>query len=242
MSSGKVIYEGKAKSIITTADPSIVIQHFKDDVTAFNKEKHEIIQGKGIINNHISAFIMSELGSKQINTHFIKILNDREQLVKKLKIIPLEVVVRNIAAGSFCKRFNVKEGEELKYPIVEFFYKNDDLADPMVTENHILYFNWLSNKEMEEVQSIALKVNELLTALFSSVEINLVDFKLEFGRLMDLNERIVLADEISPDNCRLWDKNTGKRLDKDVFRLGLGDLKETYLKIANRLRIKKIFV
>ncbi|MBD0391426.1 phosphoribosylaminoimidazolesuccinocarboxamide synthase [Wolbachia endosymbiont of Pentalonia nigronervosa] len=242
MSSGKVIYEGKAKSIITTADPSIVIQHFKDDVTAFNKEKHEIIQGKGIINNHISAFIMSELGSKQINTHFIKILNDREQLVKKLKIIPLEVVVRNIAAGSFCKRFNIKEGEELKYPIVEFFYKNDDLADPMVTENHILYFNWLSNKEMEEVQSIALKVNELLTALFSSVEINLVDFKLEFGRLMDLNERIVLADEISPDNCRLWDKNTNEKLDKDVFRLGLGDLKETYLEIANRLRIKKILV
>lgn len=229
------MYEGKAKSIIATADPLIVIQHFKDDVTAFNKEKHEIIQGKGTINNHISAFIMEYLAKKGIDTHFIKIISDREQLVKKLKIIPLEVVVRNIAAGSFSKCFNLREGEELNHPIVEFFYKNDDLADPMVTENHIRYFNWLSDEEIEKVQSLALEINKLLTGLFANVNINLIDLKLEFGRL---DHKIVLADEISPDNCRLWDKNTNQKLDKDVFRRSLSNLKEAYLEVAKRLQVE----
>ncbi|MDD9331671.1 MAG: phosphoribosylaminoimidazolesuccinocarboxamide synthase [Wolbachia sp.] len=238
MSSNKIIYEGKAKSIIATENPLTVVQHFKDNVTAFNKEKCEIIEGKGIINNHISAFIMKELSNLWINTHFIKTLNEREQLVKKLKIIPLEVVVRNIAAGSFCKRFGIKEGEKLAYPIIEFFYKNDDLADPMVNKNHVLYFGWLSSKEIEEVKTTILKINKILIDLFSNIGIDLVDLKLEFGRLTHLNERIVLADEISPDNCRLWDKSTSKKLDKDIFRLGLGDLKEAYLEIAKRLAIE----
>ena len=237
MSPNKIIYEGKAKTIIATEDPSTVVQHFKDDVTAFNKEKYESIQGKGIINNRISAFIMKKLEEAGISTHFIEVLNEREQLVKKLKIIPLEVVVRNIAAGSFCKRFSIKEGKSLTSPIIEFFYKNDDLADPMVSESHILYFNWLSNTEIEEIKSTSLKVNEFLVNLFSTVEINLVDFKLEFGRLISDNKKIILADEISPDNCRLWDKKTFKKLDKDIFRLNLGDLKEAYTEVAERLGI-----
>ncbi|RDD34462.1 Phosphoribosylaminoimidazole-succinocarboxamide synthase [Wolbachia endosymbiont of Cylisticus convexus] len=238
MSSNKIIYEGKAKSIIATEDSLTVIQHFKDDVTAFNKEKYEIIEGKGIINNHVSAFIMKKLEEAGISTHFIKTLNKREQLVKKLKIIPIEVVVRNIAAGSFCKRFNIKKGEVLTTPIIEFFYKNDDLADPMVNENHILYFNWLSSKEMDEVKTTTLKINEVLVHLFSNASISLVDLKLEFGRLINDSTKIILADEISPDNCRLWDKNTYKKLDKDVFRLNLGDLKKVYLEVAKRLSVK----
>ncbi|NSX82978.1 phosphoribosylaminoimidazolesuccinocarboxamide synthase, partial [Wolbachia endosymbiont of Atemnus politus] len=231
----KIIYEGKAKSIIETKDPLTIIQHFKDDVTAFNKEKYKVIEGKGIINNFISAFIMEKLEKAGIGTHFIKTLNEREQLVKKLKIIPLEIVVRDIAAGSFCKRFNIKEGERITSPIIEFFYKNDNLADPMINENHVLYFGWLSRKEMEEVKIATLKINTILIDLFSNVEIDLVDFKLEFGRLINDDTKIVLADEISPDSCRLWDKNTHKKLDKDVFRLNLGDLKEAYLEVAKRL-------
>ncbi|WP_333024127.1 phosphoribosylaminoimidazolesuccinocarboxamide synthase, partial [Wolbachia endosymbiont of Pentidionis agamae] len=170
-----------------------------------------------------------------VTTHFIKTLNEREQLVQKLEIIPLEVVVRNIAAGSFCTRFNIKEGEKLKTPIVEFFYKNDELADPMVNENHILYFNWLSEKEMEEVKSKASRINNFLLDLFLNVGINLVDLKLEFGK--SITDKIVLADEISPDNCRLWDKITSQKFDKDVFRLNLGDLREAYLEVARRLQI-----
>ncbi|CCF78128.1 phosphoribosylaminoimidazolesuccinocarboxamide SA ICAR-synthase [Wolbachia endosymbiont of Onchocerca ochengi] len=235
---GKIIYEGKAKSIIETKDPLTVIQHFKDDVTAFNKKKHEVIKGKGIINNFISAFIMEKLEKMVINTHFIKTLNEREQLVKKLKIVPLEVVVRNIAAGSFCKRFNIKEGKRLTSPIIEFFYKNDNLADPMVNENHIIYFGWLSRKEIEKIKIITLKANTFLTNLFSNAGMDLVDIKLEFGRLINNSTKIVLADEISPDNCRFWDKNTHKKLDKDIFRLSLGDLKEAYLEVAKRLSLK----
>ncbi|WP_168464654.1 phosphoribosylaminoimidazolesuccinocarboxamide synthase [Wolbachia endosymbiont of Ctenocephalides felis wCfeT] len=234
----KTIYEGKAKSIIETEDPLTVIQYFKDDVTAFNKEKYEVIEGKGVINNRISTFIMGKLEEVGINTHFIKVLSNREQLVKKLKIIPIEVVVRNIAAGSFCKRFGIKEGDKLSSPIIEFFYKNDSLADPMISEGHILYFSWLSNKELEEVKAITLKINEILVRLFSNIGIDLVDFKLEFGRLVNDNTKIVLADEISPDNCRLWDKKTHKKLDKDVFRLNLGDLKAAYLEVAERLSVR----
>ncbi|QKX02687.1 phosphoribosylaminoimidazolesuccinocarboxamide synthase [Wolbachia endosymbiont of Litomosoides sigmodontis] len=234
----KIIYQGKAKSIIETKDPSTVIQYFKDEVTAFNKGKYEIIEGKGIINNYISAFVMEILEKAGINTHFIKTLSEREQLVKKLKIIPLEIVVRNITAGSFCKRFNIKEGEKLASPIIEFFYKNDSLADPMVNENHVLYFSWLSHEEMEVIKITTLKINTVLVDLFLNAEIDLVDLKLEFGRPINDDTKITLADEISPDNCRLWDKNTRKKLDKDVFRLNLGSLKEAYLEIAKRLSIK----
>ncbi|MDR0288980.1 MAG: phosphoribosylaminoimidazolesuccinocarboxamide synthase [Rickettsiales bacterium] len=236
----KTIYEGKAKSIIEAKDPLTVIQHFKDDVTAFNKEKYEVIEGKGIINNFISAFIMEQLEKAGIGTHFIKTLNEREQLVKKLKIIPLEIVVRNITAGSFCKRFNVKEGEKLTSPIIEFFYKDDNLADPMVNENHVLYFGWLSREEMEEVKTTTLKINTVLIDLFSNAGIDLVDLKLEFGRLMSNRTKIILADEISPDNCRLWDNSTHKKLDKDVFRSSLGNLKEAYLEVAERLSVKLV--
>ncbi|OWZ25584.1 phosphoribosylaminoimidazolesuccinocarboxamide synthase [Wolbachia endosymbiont of Wuchereria bancrofti] len=234
----KIIYEGKAKFIIETKDPLTVIQYFKDDVTAFNKEKYEIIEGKGTINNRISTFIMEILEKAGINTHFIKTLSEREQLVKKLKIIPLEIVVRNIAAGSFCKRFNIKEGKKLAFPIIEFFYKNDSLADPMVNENHVLYFGWLSYEEMEEIKTITIKINTVLIDLFLNAGIDLVDLKLEFGRPINDNTKITLADEISPDNCRLWDKNTHKKLDKDVFRLNLGNLKEAYLEVAKRLLVK----
>ncbi|NUY39660.1 phosphoribosylaminoimidazolesuccinocarboxamide synthase [Wolbachia endosymbiont of Litomosoides brasiliensis] len=234
----KIIYEGKAKFIIETKDPLTVIQYFKDDVTAFNKEKCEIIEGKGKINNCISAFIMKILEKAGINTHFIKTLSEREQLVKKLKIIPLEIVVRNIAAGSFCKRFNIKEGKKLASPIIEFFYKNNSLADPMVNENHVLYFSWLSHKEMKKIKTTTLKINTVLIDLFFNAGIDLVDLKLEFGRPINDDIKITLADEISPDNCRLWDKNTRKKLDKDVFRLNLGNLKEAYLEIAKRLSIK----
>ncbi|MDG7056324.1 MAG: phosphoribosylaminoimidazolesuccinocarboxamide synthase [Wolbachia endosymbiont of Meromenopon meropis] len=237
MTLDKIAYEGKAKIIIKTRDSLTVIQHFKDDITAFNKKKIEIIEGKGIINNFISAFIMNKLEKIGISTHFIKILNEREQLVKKLEIIPLEVVVRNTAAGSFCKRFNVKEGKKLIPPIIEFFYKDDSLFDPMVNENHILHFGWLSFKEIKEIKTIILKINTFLTDIFLNAGINLVDFKLEFGRSIN-RTKIILADEISPDNCRLWVNNNQKKLDKDIFRLELGNLKEAYLEVAKRLSIK----
>ncbi|MGL9682179.1 MAG: phosphoribosylaminoimidazolesuccinocarboxamide synthase [Wolbachia sp.] len=237
---GKIIYEGKAKSIIEAKDSLTVIQHFKDNVTALNKEKYEIINDKGIINNLISAFIMEKLEKAGISTHFIKTLNEREQLVKRLKVIPLEIVVRNIAAGSFCKRFYVKEGEKLISPIIEFFYKDDNLADPMVNENHVLHFGWLSREEMEEIKTITLKINKVLIDLFSNASIDLVDLKLEFGRLMRDKTKIILADEISPDNCRLWDNSNHKKLDKDVFRLSLGNLKEAYSEVAERLLVKLV--
>ncbi|QKX01469.1 phosphoribosylaminoimidazolesuccinocarboxamide synthase [Wolbachia endosymbiont of Cruorifilaria tuberocauda] len=237
---GQIVYEGKTKSIIETKNPLIVIQYFKDDVTALNKKKHEIIEGKGIINNLISAFIMRKLKKMGIATHFIKTLNKREQLVKKLKIIPLEIVVRNVAAGSFCKRFNIKEGKRLVPPIIELFYKDDNLSDPMVNENHVTYFGWLSCQEIEEIKIISLEINKFLIDLFFNVVIDLIDIKLEFGRLMSNSTKLILADEISPDNCRLWDIDTHKKLDKDVFRLSLGDLKEAYLEIAKRLSLKLI--
>ncbi|OEY86971.1 phosphoribosylaminoimidazolesuccinocarboxamide synthase [Wolbachia pipientis] len=231
----KIICEGKVKIIIATDDPYVIIQRFKDDVTAFNKQKHDIVQGKGIICNHISAFIMEKLEEKGINTHFIRLKGEREQLVKKLEMIPLEVVVRNIAAGSFCKRIGLlKRGEKLRYPIIEFTYKN--ATDPLVSESEILYFNWLSStQEIEEIKSIALKINKLLIDLFLSVGTNLVDLKLEFGRL---NNNLILGDEISPDTWRLWTTDSNKILDKDTYRLDLGDLKSAYLEVASKLGIK----
>jgi len=214
-----------------------MIQYFKDDATAFNAEKHEIIAGKGVLNNRISAHIMTKLESIGIPTHFLRSINMREQLVRKVEIIPIELVVRNIAAGSLCKRLGIKEGTVLARPLVEFYYKKDELGDPLIGEEHILTFGWADPYELEEMISMAWRVNDYLNGLFSGIGLQLADFKLEFGRLWGEHDElyIILADEVSPDNCRLWDAKTGEKLDKDRFRHDLGDLIEGYQKIAEKL-------
>lgn len=235
----KKIYEGKAKIIFASSESEHVIQHFKDDISAFNKQKFDTIYGKGIINNHISATLMQKLELAGINTHFIKILNEREQLVKKVKMIPLEVVIRNFTAGSFCKRFNASEGIQFSLPIIEFFYKDDSVSDPLVNEDHILYFKWLTKEEVNEIKSLALRINSYLSNLFFTTGIKLVDLKLEFGKLTTSNEssNILLADEISPDNCRLWDIQTKRKLDKDCYRLELDEVIEVYEEVAKKLGV-----
>ena len=233
----KMIYDGKAKTIFEGPEPGTVIQYFKDDATAGNGAKHDIIAGKGVLNNRISAHIMTRLESMGIPTHFLKCMNMREQLVRQVEIIPLEVVVRNVAAGSLVKKLGMKEGTFLNYPLVEFYYKKDELNDPMVSENHILNMGWADPYELEEMVSMAWRVNDYLSGLFSGIGIRLVDFKLEFGRLYGEYDEvyILLADEISPDNCRLWDEKTGEKLDKDRFRQDLGGLIEAYQDVAKRL-------
>jgi len=232
-----MIYDGKAKTIYEGPEPGTVIQYFKDDATAGNGAKHDIIAGKGVLNNRISAHIMTKLEGMGIPTHFLKSLNMREQLVRQVEIIPLEVVVRNIAAGSLCKRFGMKEGTVLNYPLVEFYYKKDELNDPMVSENHILNMGWADPYELEEMVAQAWRINDYLAGLFSGIGIKLVDFKVEFGRLYGEYEEvyILLADEISPDNCRLWDEKSGDKLDKDRFRQDLGGMIEAYQDVAKRL-------
>ncbi len=234
INSKKPVYEGKAKIIYKGINVDTYIQYFKDDATAFNNKKKSIVDSKGIINNSISSHIFSYLNNNNIKTHFIKKINEREQLVKKVTIIPLEVVVRNIAAGSIVSRLGIKEGKKFSNPIIEFYYKLDKLNDPLVNKSHIVNFNWATLKELDQIQKIALQINSLLIDLFYKVSINLVDFKIEFGRVKN---EIILADEISPDSCRLWDKNSGKKLDKDVFRNDLGDLKASYLELASRLGV-----
>lgn len=233
----KMIYDGKAKTIFEGPEPGTVIQYFKDDATAGNGAKHDVISGKGVLNNRISAHIMTRLESMGIPTHFLKCMNMREQLVRQVEIIPLEVVVRNVAAGSLVKKLGMKEGTFLNYPLVEFYYKKDELNDPMVSENHILNMGWADPYELEEMVSMAWRVNDYLSGLFSGIGIRLVDFKLEFGRLYGEYDEvyILLADEISPDNCRLWDEKTGEKLDKDRFRQDLGGLIEAYQDVAKRL-------
>ncbi|KJV69176.1 phosphoribosylaminoimidazolesuccinocarboxamide synthase [Candidatus Neoehrlichia procyonis] len=233
----KLLHEGKAKIIFSGHNSISVIQHFKDVITAFNNTKKDIIPGKGIINNHISALLMSHLEQNDIKTHLIKMLNNREQLVTKVAIIPLEVVIRNIAAGSFTKRFNLAEGKLLKSPIIEFYYKNDDLADPIVNDDHIIHFQWVTINELKRIKSMSLQINNILRKIFSDVNISLIDFKIEFGRLCDNNKHIILADEISPDTCRLWDMSTYQKLDKDCYRLNLGNIIETYTEVAKRLGV-----
>ena len=237
MARRNILHEGKAKILYEGPDAETLIQYFKDDATAFNAEKHEIIAGKGVLNNRISAHLMTRLEAVGIPTHFLKSLNMREQLIRRIDIIPVEVVVRNIAAGSICKRLGVTEGMVLPKPLVEFYYKNDELGDPMVSEDHIYTFGWADPYEFEEVIHNALRVNDYLSGTFSAIGVKLVDFKLEFGRLWGENGElyIVLGDEISPDNCRLWDEKTGKKLDKDRFRQDLGGLVEAYEDIAGRL-------
>ncbi len=233
----KMIYEGKAKIIYEGPDSETVIQYFKDDATAFNAEKREIIPGKGVLNNRISAHLMTRLEGIGIPTHFIKSINMREQLVRKLDVIPIELVVRNVAAGSLCKRLGLEEGKYLGHPLVEYYYKDDGLGDPLVGEEHIITFGWADPYELEEMVSMAWRVNDYLSGLFSGIGLTLVDFKLEFGRIQGDNGElyIVLADEVSPDNCRLWDQKTGEKMDKDRFRFDLGDLVEGYQYVAHKL-------
>ena len=238
MSRRRRIYEGKAKTLFEGPEPGTIVQHFKDDATAFNNQKKGTITGKGVINNRISEFLMTKLGEIGVPTHFIRRINMREQLIRQVEIIPLEVVVRNVAAGSFAKRFGVEEGTQLPRSIIEFYYKNDQLNDPMVSEEHITAFGWATPQEIDDIMALAIRVNDFLTGLFLGIGIRLVDFKMECGRLFE-NEmmRIIVADEISPDSCRLWDIKSNEKLDKDRFRRDLGGLLEAYTEVAKRLGI-----
>jgi phosphoribosylaminoimidazole-succinocarboxamide synthase len=238
MSRRRQVYEGKAKVLYEGPEPGTLIQYFKDDATAFNNQKHGIITGKGVLNNRISEYLMLRLAEIGVPTHFIRRVNMREQLIKEVEIIPVEVVVRNVAAGSIATRFKMEEGTPLPRSIVEYYYKSDDLGDPMVTEEHITAFGWASYQELDEILNLALRINDFLTGIFIGIGLKLIDFKVEFGRLWEEEDmRIVLADEISPDNCRLWDSRTNEKLDKDRFRRDLGNVQEAYAEIARRLGI-----
>ncbi|MFC3050811.1 phosphoribosylaminoimidazolesuccinocarboxamide synthase [Kordiimonas pumila] len=238
MSRRNKIYEGKAKVLFEGPEPGTIIQYFKDDATAFNNQKKGTLSGKGVINNIISEHIFKALGDIGIPTHFIERLSMREQLIKAVEIIPVEVIIRNIAAGGICARLGLEEGTPLPRPLVEFCYKSDELNDPLIAEEHILTFGWADELEIEEITHYALRVNDFLSGLFSGIGIKLVDFKLEFGRLYEGDDyATVLADEISPDGCRLWDSKTGEKLDKDRFRRDLGGEMEAYQEVARRLGI-----
>lgn len=240
MSRRKQIYEGKAKILYEGPEPGTLIQYFKDDATAFNAKKKATLQGKGVLNNRISEHIMVALERINIPTHFIKRLNMREQLIRKVEIIPLEVICRNVAAGSMSKRLGIEEGEPLPRSIVEFCYKKDELDDPLIAEEHVTAFGWATPQEIDEIMAMTLRINDFLSGMFFGIGIRLVDFKIEFGRLYDGDHhRILLADEISPDSCRLWDFETNKKLDKDRFRRDLGDVTEAYAEVAMRLGIIK---
>ena len=236
MSRRRQIYEGKAKILYEGPEPGTLIQYFKDDATAFNAQKKGVISGKGVLNNRISEHIFMLLSTMGVPTHFIKRLNMREQLIRQVEIIPLEVVVRNVVAGSLAKRVGLDEGTPLNRTILEYYYKNDDLGDPMVTEEHVAAFGWASPEELQDMQDMAIRINDFLSGLFAAIGIKLVDFKLEFGRWWEGDfSRVILADEISPDGCRLWDMATGEKLDKDRFRRDLGGEVEAYQEVARRL-------
>ena len=236
MTKKELNYEGKAKTLFFY-DNNKIIQYFKDDATAFNKKKHEIINEKGILNNFISEFIFKYLSENGVENHFIERLNDREQLVKKVDIIPVEVIVRNIATGTLTKRLGIQEGLKLKKPLIEFTLKSDELDDPIISEEHIDVLEYAEKDEINTIKEQALLINKLLLQLFSSINIQLVDFKIEFGRLT-IDKKVILADEISPDSCRLWDKSSSEKLDKDRFRKNLGGLIDAYKEVATRLGIK----
>ena len=238
MNKRRRIYEGKAKVLYEGPEPGTLVQHFKDDTTAFDAKKHEVIEGKGVLNNRISEYLFQKLNDIGVPTHFMRRINMREQLIREVEIIPLEVVVRNVAAGSLSTRLGLEEGAALPRSIIEYYYKNDKLNDPMVSEEHITAFGWASPQEIDEIMSLALRINDFMVGLFLGIGIRLVDFKVEFGRLWD-NEtmRIVLADEISPDCCRLWDVTSGDKLDKDRFRRDLGGVLEAYQEVARRLGV-----
>ena len=233
MNKGKMLYEGKAKKVYETDDPNLLIVSYKDDATAFNGEKKGTIVGKGVVNNRTSNLLMGYLEKKGVPTHFVQQLNDRETLVKRVTIVPLEVIVRNISAGSFSKRYGVEEGIVFDTPTLEFSYKNDALGDPLINEYHIIALKLATKAELDTIRDYSFKVDEELKKFWSERGITLVDYKLEFGRLND--GTIILADEISPDTCRLWDSKTNKKLDKDRFRRDLGGVEEAYLEILDRV-------
>ena len=229
----EMLYEGKAKQVFATENPDIVMVHYKDDATAFNGLKKGTITGKGVINNRVTNFMMKKLEAAGIPTHFVEELNDRDTLVKKVSIVPLEVIIRNISAGSFAKRFGVEEGIVFENPTIEYSYKNDDLGDPMINTAQALALKLATPEEIETIRTMAFKVNDIMKAFFKEVGVDLVDFKLEFGRLSD--GTIVLADEISPDTCRFWDSKTHEKLDKDRFRRDLGGVEDAYEEMRRRI-------
>lgn len=237
MARRRQIYEGKAKILYEGPEPDTLIQYFKDDATAFNAQKKGTINGKGVLNNRISEHIFTLLGGIGIPTHFIRRLNMREQLIRKVEIVPIEVVVRNVVAGSLSKRLGIEEGQQLPRTIIEYYFKDDALGDPMITDEHILAFGWATQEELHDIADMAIRVNDFMCGLFAGIGIRLVDFKLEFGRIFDDAgyARIILADEISPDGCRLWDMVSGEKLDKDRFRRDLGGEVEAYQEVARRL-------
>ncbi len=240
MNKGNKLYEGKAKIIYETKDKNLVIQHFKDDATAFNNLKKAKVEGKGVLNNRISEYIFTNLGQCGIKTHLVRRLNMREQLIRKADIFPIEFIVRNIATGSLTKRLGIPEGSLLDRPLLEYCYKKDELQDPLVSKEHIFSFGWATEDEIKIIDKITLRINDLLTGIFRGIGIKLVDFKIEYGKSWnkETNEKeIVLADEISPDTCRLWDIKTEKKLDKDRFRKDLGNVFQAYQEVARRLGI-----
>ncbi len=238
MARRRKVYEGKAKILYEGPEPGTLVQYFKDDATAFNNQKIGQITGKGVLNNRISEYIMVRLGEVGIPTHFVRRLNMREQLIREVEIIPVEVIVRNVAAGSMSKRLGIAEGTALPRSIVEFCYKSDELGDPLVSEEHVTAFGWATQAEIDDIMALALRINDILFGLFAGVGIRLIDFKIEFGRLYSEEDvRTVLADEISPDSCRLWDIKSNEKLDKDRFRRDLGGVAEAYQEVARRLGI-----
>ncbi len=238
MARRRQIYEGKAKVLFEGPEPGTLVQYFKDDASAFHNQKRGVITGKGVLNNRISEYLMSRLGEIGVPTHFVRRLNMREQLVREVEIIPIQVVVRNIVAGSLAERFGMAEGTPLPRSIVEFYYKSDELNDPMVSEEHITAFGWATPQDIDDIMALSLRINDYLSGLFLGIGLRLVDFKIEFGRLWENDQmRIVLADEISPDSCRLWDVKTNEKMDKDRFRRDLGNVEEAYQEVARRLGI-----
>ena len=236
MARRRQIYEGKAKILYEGPEPGTIIQYFKDDATAFNAQKKGTISGKGVLNNRISEHIFTLLGQIGVPTHFIRSLNMREQLVRQVEIVPIEVVVRNVAAGSLSKKLGIEEGTQLPRTLIEYCYKDDALGDPLISEEHIACFGWATQEEMHDIADMAIRINDFMCGLFAGIGIRLIDFKLEFGRLYDGDySRIILADEISPDGCRLWDAVTNEKLDKDRFRRDLGGEVEAYQEVARRL-------
>jgi len=238
MARRKKLYEGKAKILYEGPEPGTIVQYFKDDATAFNAEKKDVIDGKGVLNNRLSEFFMTGLNNIGVPTHFIKRLNMREQLVRSAEIIPLEIIVRNVAAGSISKRLGIAEGTQMPRPIIEYCYKDDSLGDPLVAEEHVIAFGWASQQDLDDIVALALRVNDFMSGVMMAVGIKLVDFKIEIGRIWENDfQRLIVADEISPDSCRLWDVETGQKLDKDVFRRDLGNLADAYTEVARRLGV-----
>ena len=238
MNKRRKVYEGKAKILYEGPEAGTLIQYFKDDATAFNNQKHDTLEGKGVLNNRFTEYFMTRIALIGIPTHFIRRINMREQLVKKVEIIPVEVIVRNVVAGSMAKRLGIEEGTPLPRSIVEFTYKKDELGDPLVSDEHVTALGWATPPELDDMVAMSLRINDFLIGLFAGIGIKLIDFKLEFGRFIEDDVmRIILADEISPDNCRLWDMETNEKLDKDRFRRDLGGVMEAYQEVARRLGI-----